>query len=143
MPQLDFIIVLPQVFWLLVIFISFYFILTYIFLPMFLRTISARNKFIKQNYLAEAMHVEEIISQRQVLIKKTNLTFFLLHKNLFNNLLNLHFLFFKIPFKQNYLEVNKKIFSSLKKSFYFCNSIILNSFIFYPAFLNKKTKFFT
>ncbi len=138
MPQLDFLIILPQIFWLILFFTFFYFFLTYYFLPLFLRTILSRNKFFKQNSLLEFQLKNELFEKRQFFFKKLNLTFVKINSQLFYEFLNLRFSFVEKPFKQNVFQLNKKIFVIFKKSLFFCNPIILNYFKFYPAFLNKK-----
>nr|YP_010620161.1 ATP synthase F0 subunit 8 [Herposiphonia versicolor]WAX04197.1 ATP synthase F0 subunit 8 [Herposiphonia versicolor] len=139
MPQLDFIIVLPQIFWLVLFFISFYFILTYLFLPFFLKTILSRTKFIEFNYITELQLIKEVFEKRQFIIKKLNFSFNKIHSILFLNVLIPKFNFINKPFKDIYLIKNKIFFLAVKKTLYFCNPIILNSFKFYPSFLNKKT----
>nr|YP_009546481.1 ATP synthase F0 subunit 8 [Gelidium kathyanniae]AYO27829.1 ATP synthase F0 subunit 8 [Gelidium kathyanniae] len=54
MPQLDRIIIFPQIFWLFVIFTVFYISLTHFFLPKFLKSLKARKEIIKVNE-AEAL----------------------------------------------------------------------------------------
>jgi len=139
MPQLDFLIVFPQIFWLIFFFILFYFILSYFFLPFFLRTILIRTKFIKQNSLFEAHLITTFLEKQQIFFNKLNKSLIDIHSKVFSDLLNLHFTFLTPPFKKNYVILNKKIFEVTKKSLYFCNSIILESFVFFPSMLNKKT----
>ena len=49
MPQLDFVIAFPQIFWLIVIFISFYTILVHFFLPNFIKVLKGRRQIILEN----------------------------------------------------------------------------------------------
>nr|YP_010620207.1 ATP synthase F0 subunit 8 [Dipterosiphonia australica]WAX04243.1 ATP synthase F0 subunit 8 [Dipterosiphonia australica] len=137
MPQLDFLIILPQIFWLTIFFISFYFVLTYYFLPFFIKTIESRNKFISYNQEIEVKLRSKVLQKRQNMLKTLNLTFAKIHSILFINLFTFTFTFVKPPFKNEFLSLNKKILSSLKNTIFFCNSILLNSFKFYPSFLKK------
>ena len=138
MPQLDFLIILPQIFWLIIFFIFFHFVLTYFFLPFFLRTILLRHKFIEQNQVLELRLLNEVLKKRQYIFKKLNFTFAQMNSILFERLLNLRFFFLEKPFKQIFLNLNKKIFTSTKNSLYFCNTVNLAYFKFFPTFLNKK-----
>lgn len=49
MPQLDFIIAFPQIFWLIVIFFSVYIILIHFFMPQFIKILKARKYIIIEN----------------------------------------------------------------------------------------------
>ena len=49
MPQLDFIIIFPQIFWLTTIFFIFYIILTHFFLPIFIKLIKSRKQVVLEN----------------------------------------------------------------------------------------------
>nr|YP_010620276.1 ATP synthase F0 subunit 8 [Amplisiphonia pacifica]WAX04312.1 ATP synthase F0 subunit 8 [Amplisiphonia pacifica] len=138
MPQLDFLIILPQIFWLIVCFSMFYFLLTYYFLPLFLKTIKARIMFIKNNQIVESKITISIIDKQQNIFKNLNKTLYKIRSVLFIKLFHLKFNFGKKPFKNNYLTLNKKLLTASMYSLFFCNSILLNSLKFYPLFLNKK-----
>lgn len=49
MPQLDFIIIFPQIFWLVIIFFFTYAILIHFFLPVFLKSLKTRKYIITEN----------------------------------------------------------------------------------------------
>ena len=49
MPQLDFIIAFSQIFWLILIFFSFYTILVHFFLPQFIKTLKSRKQIVLEN----------------------------------------------------------------------------------------------
>nr|YP_010620046.1 ATP synthase F0 subunit 8 [Symphyocladia marchantioides]WAX04059.1 ATP synthase F0 subunit 8 [Symphyocladia marchantioides] len=139
MPQLDFLIILPQVFWLICLFSFFYFVLAYYFLPLFLKTIKARINFIKINQIFEAQIISTTIENHQITFKNLNNSLDKIRSLLFIKLFHLKFHFTKKPFKKTFLVLNKKILIASTHSFCFCNSILLNSLKFYPGFLNKKT----
>nr|YP_010620092.1 ATP synthase F0 subunit 8 [Pterosiphonia complanata]WAX04105.1 ATP synthase F0 subunit 8 [Pterosiphonia complanata] len=138
MPQLDFLIILPQIFWLIFSFSFFYFILTYYLLPCFLKTIKARINFIKNNQIAESQLTFLILEKKQINLKKLIKLLNEIHLILFSNLFHSNFIFSKKPFKKNYLILNRKIISAAAYSIFFCNSTLLNTLKFYPLFLNRK-----
>nr|YP_010619977.1 ATP synthase F0 subunit 8 [Xiphosiphonia pinnulata]WAX03990.1 ATP synthase F0 subunit 8 [Xiphosiphonia pinnulata] len=140
MPQLDFLIVLPQIFWLITCFTFFYFLLTYYFLPIFLKTIKARINFIKNNHVLESQIAILVINKQQNTFQNLNRTLNKVRLYLFTELFHLKFNFIKKPFKNNFVILNKKILIASTHSFFFCNSLLLNSLKFYPLFLNKRKK---
>nr|YP_010620253.1 ATP synthase F0 subunit 8 [Deltalsia parasitica]WAX04289.1 ATP synthase F0 subunit 8 [Deltalsia parasitica] len=139
MPQLDFLIILPQIFWLILCFTIFYFLLTYYFLPFFLKTIKARINFIKINKEFESNTINLLFKHKQDIFQKLNILLYEIRVFLFARLLHLKFNFVKKPFKKKFLILNKKIFNATSLSFFFCNPILLSSLKFYPLFLNKKS----
>lgn len=67
MPQLDLIIVFPQIFWLLLIFFLTYTIFTHFFLPLFVKSLKARKRIVLKN-------VELLTyTQKNLDLKKTQL----------------------------------------------------------------------
>nr|YP_010620115.1 ATP synthase F0 subunit 8 [Periphykon beckeri]WAX04151.1 ATP synthase F0 subunit 8 [Periphykon beckeri] len=138
MPQLDYLIIIPQIFWLFLLFWCFYFFLTYFFLPLFLYTIKLRKEFIKYNQIFELKLTTEILKEHQSMLKNLNTILTSIHSILFTQFIHVNFRFYKKPFKKTFLLVNKKLLASLIKSILFCNSVSLNSLKFYPVFLNKK-----
>nr|YP_010620230.1 ATP synthase F0 subunit 8 [Dictyomenia sonderi]WAX04266.1 ATP synthase F0 subunit 8 [Dictyomenia sonderi] len=139
MPQLDFLIILPQIFWLIICFTLFYFTLSYLFLPFFLKTIKARINFIKNNQLLETQLNQIVFEKQQSLFKNLNTALNKIRSVLFTKLFHLKFKFKEQPYKKTYLIRNKKILTASAHSFLFCNSLLLNSLKFYPLFLNKKS----
>jgi Plant ATP synthase F0 len=67
MPQLDHIIIFTQVFWLLLTFIGLYVLLTYYFLPTFLKSLKSRNSVIESNSI-ENEKIQIKLSSSQALI---------------------------------------------------------------------------
>ena len=135
MPQLDFLIILPQIFWLILSFIIFYFILTYYFLPIFLKTINSRREFIKFNKNFELKLDNEILLKRQFILKK-----FISDLNEVKSFIFLNLLKFKSikPLRLQSSKLNVKILTALNKSVVYCNLDLINLIKFYPSFLNKK-----
>lgn len=135
MPQLDFLIILPQIFWFILSFTFFYFILTYYFLPIFLKTINSRREFIKFNKNSESRLDNEILLKRQFILKKFTSDLSEIKSVIFLNLLK-----FKStkPFKLQSSKLNAKISTALNKSVIYCNLDLINLIKFYPSLLNKK-----
>ena len=127
MPQLDRIIIFPQIFWLFIVFILFYTTLTHFFLPKFLKSLKARKLVIEAN--------EKEISSiaKTSLDTQAKLTFTLL-----NNLASVRRILdnnstFSI-LNSNSLEIKKAdelIGIAVKNSILFCNSQILDSINIY------------
>lgn len=140
MPQLDFLIILPQIFWLIISFISFYFILAYYFLPLFLKTIISRKEFFKFNKNIEIQLTDEIFKKRQFILKELNFNLNKIKSTIFLNLIHLNFNFQQKPFKLQYSKLNKKILIAINKSIFYCNFNLINLLKFYPTILNKIQK---
>nr|YP_011017746.1 ATP synthase F0 subunit 8 [Heterosiphonia pulchra]WQF69569.1 ATP synthase F0 subunit 8 [Heterosiphonia pulchra] len=137
MPQLDRIIIFPQIFWFFLILICFYAFLSHIFLPKFLKSIKLRKKIIDFNNEA-FIHTENKNKEIQLLLLnklKINL------KNLENCIffdckqLNLS-VFDKKLIKPS--KLNLCIVSSIYKNMLFCNKQVLNTINFYPSNLNLR-----
>ena len=138
MPQLDFLIILPQIFWLIFFFSSFYFIITYYFLPIFLKTINSRKQFIKFNKNIETKLNTEILSKRQFILKELTSNLNEIKITLFSNLMHSKFIFQQNPFELQSLKLNSKISIATNKSITYCNLDLINLLKFYPSILNKK-----
>ena len=140
MPQLDILIILPQIFWLIIFFSSFYFILTYYFLPFFLKTINSRKYFLENNKITENKLIDDVFTKRKLVSKQLNSNFNKIKSIIFIRLIHIKFNFYKKPFDIEFLKLNNKIFSATNKSILYCNSPSLNTFEFYPKILNKNKK---
>nr|WDA66148.1 ATP synthase F0 subunit 8 [Lithothamnion corallioides] len=76
MPQLDLIIIFPQIFWLLLIFFCTYTILVHFFLPIFVKSLKARKRIILENS-ALLLNTQKKFDLRQVFLNN------LLNKNFY------------------------------------------------------------
>nr|YP_011017677.1 ATP synthase F0 subunit 8 [Centroceras gasparrinii]WQF69500.1 ATP synthase F0 subunit 8 [Centroceras gasparrinii] len=134
MPQLDFVIIFPQIFWLCVCFALFYFILTFILLPNFLKALKIRRFILEKNL----QNFESIINlNNKSEGKKANL--------LNKNLLRLSSNFLNLSRKLSHLSLNSqiidiKIAKAILNLFLYCDHNILNNILFYPKNLNFKPK---
>nr|YP_010620138.1 ATP synthase F0 subunit 8 [Melanothamnus gigas]WAX04174.1 ATP synthase F0 subunit 8 [Melanothamnus gigas] len=140
MPQLDILIILPQIFWLILSFSFFYFFLSYFFLPLFLKTINSRKKFLKTNQIIETQLISNSLKKRQFILKKLNLTFSKIRSIIFLNIFSLNFNFYQQPFEFAYIKLTNQLLIATMKSILFCNTILLKSLKFYPFVLNKLKK---
>lgn len=140
MPQLDFLIILPQIFWLILSFTLFYFVLTYYFLPIFLKTINSRKQFIKLNKKIELQLANEVFGKRQFILKELNSNLNRIRLILFSNLIHTKFDFSQKPFKSKYSKLNSKVLIAVNKSIFYCNLNSINLLQFYPLILNKMRK---
>lgn len=137
MPQLDILIILPQIFWLIIFFGLFYYFLTYYFLPFFLQTINARKYFLQSNKIIENKLITEIIEKRKLVLNELNSNFNQIKSVLFFKLFHIKFNFHKKSFDSQFLKSNSKILTAVSKSILYCNLSVLNIFEFYPKMLNK------
>nr|YP_009317619.1 ATP synthase F0 subunit 8 [Pterocladia mexicana]AOX49071.1 ATP synthase F0 subunit 8 [Pterocladia mexicana] len=122
MPQLDRIILFPQIFWLFIVFVSFYIVLTHFFLPRFLKVLKSRKSIIDLND-------SKIIKIRDQFIKSEQQ----LNQILVNDLLVIRKIFNSNPtFEVFYLKnsetkkVDETLSKALKNSVLFCNFQILD-----------------
>nr|YP_009944495.1 ATP synthase F0 subunit 8 [Osmundea sinicola]QFR99789.1 ATP synthase F0 subunit 8 [Osmundea sinicola] len=140
MPQLDNLIILSQIFWLILIFSIFYFIVTYYFLPKILKSIKVRKYFLEYNIYLNFRLTKKITEERKklmdVLFKNFSDIKYLIFNKIFITNLNLKQDFLK----QKYTKLTNFILIASMKSISYCNLSLLNSLKFYPLFLNKQKK---
>ena len=137
MPQLDILIILPQIFWLIIFFGIFYFVLTYYFLPFFLKTINSRKYFLENNKINENKLISEIFNKRKLILNDLNFNFNNIRSILFLKVFSTKFDFQKNAFNSKFLKLNGKLLIALNNSILHCNFAILNTLEFYPKILNK------
>ncbi len=140
MPQLDNLIILPQIFWLTVFFGLFYFLLTYYFLPFFLKAINSRKYFLESNKINESKLTHEIFNKRKLILNDLNSNFNKIRSILFLKVFNIKFSSQKNTFNSKFLKLNNKLLIALNNSVLYCNFFVLNTIEFYPKILNKKIK---
>lgn len=70
MPQLDFIIAFPQIFWLVITFFSLYMFLIHFFLPSFIKLQKARKQIVTKNFNT-LVHLETELDHKQGKLSKT------------------------------------------------------------------------
>lgn len=137
MPQLDIIIIFPQIFWFFLIFLIFYILLIHFFLPKFLGSLKARKQLIEKNSSLISNILTKIQYEHTLIIKKLNIDL----KNIKNSLyldpnkIQLVFLNYKFI---NPSQVNTQIIKILHKNILFCNKQVLKNIQIYPSSLNLK-----
>nr|YP_009317596.1 ATP synthase F0 subunit 8 [Pterocladiella media]AOX49048.1 ATP synthase F0 subunit 8 [Pterocladiella media] len=134
MPQLDRIIIFPQIFWLFLIFTSFYIILTHFFLPKFLKSLKSRKSvidlnelkvnYVKQQSIESEQKFKDLLTQDLAKIK------FFFNSNVAFEILNL----------EN-SEADRIISQAVKNSILFCNFQILNSIEIYCKLANNSKNY--
>lgn len=138
MPQLDKLIVLPQIFWLIILFTLFYFITTFYFLPILISGIKSKKYFLESNLTFNTNLTTEIFSKRKILMSCL-IKDFLNTKNLiFGNIISLNFCFKNDPFKHKHIKSLDLILLASINSIFYCNISLLKSLKFLPLILNKK-----
>lgn len=130
MPQLDFVIAFPQIFWLIVIFFSLYTTLVHFFLPLFIKLLKARKQIVLEN-------CQVLINlEKRFELKQTNLNkimeknFCSIKKMLENEISSL----FSGVFLINLKEADKKIAKSLYCNLLYYDSNILKAVCVKPKF---------
>ena len=136
MPQLDFTIAFPQIFWLIVIFVSIYTILVHFFLPNFIKLIKIRKKLILVNDV-EFYNLKTKFTKRQNLTKKIiqrnfNAIKFMLEQEFYS--------FLKTPSKLNLVLLNEKLSYILYYNTLYYDKVILSLVPLKPNFLSLKIK---
>jgi len=139
MPQLDRIIVFPQIFWLFLILIIFYSFLIHVFLPKFLISLKLRKEIINYNSnLLKKKKIDFIEEEKKILsiminnIKQVQNCFYINNSQLNN--------FLKKFIIVNPVILNKKCINMITNNILFCNKSILNHIKLYPSLLNFKGK---
>ena len=94
MPQLDFVIAFPQIFWLISIFFSLYMIIVHFFLPNFIKSLKARKQVVSENS-ETLISLEKDFLQKQIILNK----------------------FFETSFSKIKEMLEKEISSSFKETF--------------------------
>nr|YP_009488823.1 ATP synthase F0 subunit 8 [Grateloupia filicina]AWD77503.1 ATP synthase F0 subunit 8 [Grateloupia filicina] len=134
MPQLDRIIVFSQIFWLFIIFTTFYTVLTHFFLPRFLKALKSRKQIIEINAL-EVAAITEKSSSKQSSIQKVLVKDLALIKNILVNNLNATLLA-----KQNshVSAIDEKIGLIVLNMVKYCDAQLLDFILLRPKSLNLK-----
>nr|YP_010164476.1 Atp8 [Polyopes lancifolius]QRM91071.1 Atp8 [Polyopes lancifolius] len=134
MPQLDRIIVFSQIFWLFIIFTTFYTIVTHFFLPKFLKSLKSRKQIIELNSLEIAEIAKESDIKRNV-IQKILVKNLASTKNILTNNLNAILMAKK---NLNMLKIDEKISIAIFNTVKYCDSQLLNFISLRPKLLNLK-----
>nr|YP_010937576.1 ATP synthase F0 subunit 8 [Grateloupia asiatica]WKW95606.1 ATP synthase F0 subunit 8 [Grateloupia asiatica] len=134
MPQLDRIIVFSQIFWLFIIFTTFYTVLTHFFLPKFLKALKSRKQIIEINTL-EIAEIAEKSSSQQNLIQKVLIKNLGLTKNILVNNLNTTL---STKRNSNISMVDEKIGLIIFNMVKYCDAQLLSFISLRPKSLNLK-----
>lgn len=135
MPQLDRIIIFPQIFWLVVIFTLTYAILTHFFLPKFVKSLKSRKQIVELNS-QELLNLVSQIETRQFLVKQ------FLVKNLatIESSLSSEFLIQVNLTQPSTYKIDSKVGIAILNVSLYCDTNLCDRIFFYPKFLNSKFK---
>jgi len=136
MPQLDQIIIFPQIFWLFLVFTTFYVILTHYFLPLFVKSIKLRKQVIELN-TSESAKVLESLSRNQDLLQKSLFNELQSIKNIIDNN---DFLYISLEQNLFLQAIDKKIGNMLYDSLLYCDEQVLESIFLECRVLNLNFK---
>lgn len=127
MPQLDFLIIFPQIFWMCVIFSLFYFFLTFYFLPKFLFSLKLRKFILEENS-------RKNLSKVSLNSTKKNNLHFELETKVYS--LSRNFEKLEILLKSNLIfpssNFDLKIIYATRFTMLFCDALILKNILFFP-----------
>nr|AYR06614.1 ATP synthase F0 subunit 8 [Renouxia sp.] len=136
MPQLDYTIVFPQIFWLMLMFTVTYSGLLHFFLPIFLKVLKSRK-------LVVLFNVNETLKNEKRLLEKQNY----LNETLNKNLIVLKNVFMKdiltslsSECKIDIQLVDVKLAKALRNNMLYCNNQLLDCIVLEPRLLNFKFK---
>lgn len=137
MPQLDRIIIFPQIFWFFIIFVFSYIILLHFFLPKFLISFKLRKYILELNSNLINNIIVEI--NKDQLHTLTNLTINLkkIKDSFYLNTYKVNALIFNSTLT-NATQSNNYIIKIVYNNILFCNKQILNSIKLYPSAFNLK-----
>jgi len=128
MPQLDFTIIFPQIFWLCSLFSIFYFSLTFYLLPKFLTALKLRKFILEENSKKSILQSSTLIESQ--LKSKKNLNQKL--EVLLLNFEKMNYSLKKTSEITNSKLVDSKLITSTTQLILFCDSIIFQNILFYP-----------
>lgn len=137
MPQLDYIIIFPQIFWFFLILLIFYILILHFFLPKFLYSIKLRKEVIlfNSNLILKFSKKNKLDSLNIINILKLNLKEIQNSVYLNNSRLNL---FFSKQVRLCPSILDLKLINLVYNNILFCNNQLLNNIKIYPCILNLK-----
>nr|YP_011017625.1 ATP synthase F0 subunit 8 [Bostrychia tenuissima]WQF69448.1 ATP synthase F0 subunit 8 [Bostrychia tenuissima] len=136
MPQLDNTMIVPQMVWMCVSFISFYFLLTYYFLPTTLKTIKTKVAFTVQTQSKNKKISMEILNRHKHTMSKTSNYFEIIK----NNMTLKSFLTSKNSraFPNSLRKMSKTIAKAMKRQSLYNNKNTTEALFVFPGMLNLK-----
>lgn len=132
MPQLDFVIAFPQIFWLIVIFFLFYTIIVHFFLPNFIKILRSRKQIVLEN-TKMLFSMKNKFNSKQILLNQTLETNFIKIRVLLENEISQ---FFSTKDLFELTSVNTKVALVLYYNILYYDINVLNSVSLKPNFLN-------
>lgn len=130
MPQLDLIIIFPQIFWFFIIFISFYSVLLHYILPKFLIILKSRKLILSLNTKKIVELTNKSIDSRKEIIKYIKNMLTLINQNYKSPLINQNY---KSP-----LKIDTKLILIIKDLVLYYNKYTFDLIKLYHKNLNNK-----
>lgn len=127
MPQLDFSIIFPQIFWLCILFTIFYFILTFYLLPNFLIALKSRHFILDENSRKLNLYNNSFSNLKNPVNQKLKENF----DNILINFDNINFIF-KNQNNSPLSSINNVLSKATVQTLFFCNSTVFKNINFYP-----------
>lgn len=137
MPQLDRIIIFPQIFWFFIVLIIFYILLIHYFLPKFLSSLKSRKYLLQKNIGIVLKITNRLNSDHTNLVKNLNLNFKEIKQSIYLNSNDIQLLFLNSKFV-NPIQLDEYIIKIIKQNILFCNKQIFKNIQIYPYSLNFK-----
>lgn len=137
MPQLDYTIIFPQIFWFFSIFILFYAILLYVLLPQFIYSLQLRKQVISHNIklLNEISCIMNKDYVNTLLNLKSNLN--MIQKSIYLDSNKINMIFFNLAWV-NPSSLDLKIACVVHNNALFCNKYTFKTLFVFPSVLNFK-----
>jgi len=132
MPQLDFVIAFPQIFWLIIIFLFFYIVIVHFFLPNFIKVLRSRKQIVLENSKT-LLVMETKFNSKQVLLNQTLEIFFVRVRGLLEKDISK---FFSTKELFDLHSINTKVSTALYYNIIYYDVNVLNSVSLKPNFLN-------
>ncbi len=136
MPQLDFIIIFPQIFWFFIIFSILYIFILHTAIPRILIVLKSRKSLVQQNNLTASDLELQLLESQKLVVSKIIRNLKSLEAAVFLNQTKIRLLLNNSKLDSSVL--NLKLISVITNLTLFCNKQTLNSILFFPSKLNLK-----
>nr|WQF69592.1 ATP synthase F0 subunit 8 [Pleonosporium sp.] len=136
MPQLDFIIIFPQIFWFFIIFSILYIFILHTAIPRILIVLKSRKSLVQQNNLTAANLELQLLKSQKLVVSKIICNLKSLEAAVFLNQTKIKLLLNNSKLDSRVL--NLKMISAITNLILFCNKQTLGSILFFPSKLNLK-----
>ena len=116
----------------------FYFLVTYYFLPILIKSIKSKKYFLTHNYELNLNLISNIFEKRKYLMSILFKNFSEVKNLIFGKILNTEGKFNHDPLKNKYKNLINILLTASINSIFYCNDSVLKSLRFFPLLLNKQ-----